>query len=86
MLIKVKVITESKFEKVVKKTKSNFEIHVKQVAENNLANKRVLELVRDYFKARLNDNGVGQVYNGPIRIVNGHHSPNKIISLDKLSN
>jgi uncharacterized protein (TIGR00251 family) len=70
--IKVKVITEARKEKIVKKTKDHFDISVKEPAERNMANKRVLELVRDYFK----------VYNGDVRIVSGHHSPSKIISLD----
>ena len=61
----------AKKEKIVKKTKDHFDIFVKEPAERNLANKRVLELVRDYFK----------VYNGNLRIVSGHHSPSKIISI-----
>lgn len=72
MYIKVKVTTEARAEKFVKKTKDHFDVKVKEPAERNLANKRVIELVRDYFK----------VYNGDVRIVSGHHSPSKIISLD----
>lgn len=72
MYIKVKVTTEAGTEKFVKKTKDHFDVKVKEPAERNLANKRVIELVRDYFK----------VYNGDVRIVSGHHSPSKIISLD----
>jgi len=83
MFIKVKVKTDSKVEKIVKKSNDHFEISVKESAERNMANKKVLELVRDYFKARPNDDSVGRVYNGDVRIVNGHHSPSKIISLDK---
>ncbi len=71
MYIKVKVFTEAKKEKIVKKSKDHFDIFVKESAERNLANKKVLELVRDYFK----------VYNGNVRIVRGHHSPSKIISV-----
>jgi uncharacterized protein YggU (UPF0235/DUF167 family) len=70
--IKIKVITEAKKEKIIKKSSDKFEISVKESAEKNLANKKVLELVRKYFK----------VYNGSVRIVSGHHSPSKIISLD----
>jgi len=71
MYIKVKVSTEAKKEKIIKKSKDHFDISVKESAERNLANKRVLELVRGYFK----------VYNGNVRIVSGHHSPSKIISV-----
>jgi len=73
MYIKVKVTTEAKKEKIVKKSDDHFDIFVKEPAERNLANKKVIELVRDYFK----------VYNGVVRIVSGHHSPSKIISLEK---
>lgn len=82
MYIKVKVTTGAKREKFVKKGKDHFDVSVKELPERNMANRRVIELVREYFKARLNDNGVGQVYNGKVRIVSGHHSPSKIISLD----
>lgn len=72
MYIKVKVTTGAKREKIVKKSDDHFEMSVKEPAERNLANKKIVELLRDYFK----------VYNS-IRIVSGHHSPSKIISLDK---
>jgi len=71
MYIKAKVIVDAKKEKIIKKSKNHFEISVKESAERNLANKKVVELVRDYFK----------VYNGDVRIVSGHHSPSKIISI-----
>jgi len=72
MYIKVKVIVGAKKEKIIKKTKDHFDIAVKEPAERNLANKKIVELLRKYFK----------VYNGNVRIVSGHHSPSKIISLD----
>lgn len=81
MYIKVKVTTAAKKEKITKKSKDHFDISVREPAERNLANSRVLELVRDYFKARQNDSDVGLVYNGDVRIVSGHHSPSKIISI-----
>jgi len=71
MYIKIKATTGAKTEKIVKKTKDHFAISVKEPAERNLANKRIVELLRDYFK----------VYNRDIRIVSGHHSPSKIISI-----
>jgi len=71
MYIKVRVTTSAKKEKIVKKSEDHFDIFAKEPAERNLANKRVVELVRNYFK----------VYNGDVRIVSGHHSPSKIISI-----
>lgn len=73
MYIKVKVMTGAKREKIDKISEDHFNISVKEPAERNMANKKVIELVRDYFK----------VYNNDVRIVSGHHSPSKIISIDK---
>ena len=73
MYIKVKVKTGMKEEKISEKKKDSFEISVIEPAERNLANKKVVELVRKYFA----------VYNGDVRIVSGHHSQSKIISIDK---
>lgn len=72
MYIKVRVKINAKVESVVEKATDHLEISVTVPPENNVANERVLALVREHF----------QVYTGSIRIVNGHHSPSKIISLD----
>jgi uncharacterized protein (TIGR00251 family) len=73
MYVKVKVKAGAKEEKIILKKKDNFEISVKEPAERNLANKKIIELVRKYFA----------VYNSDVRIVSGHHSQSKIISIDK---
>jgi len=70
--IKLKVKAGAKMEKFIKKSEDHFDVSVREPAERGLANKRVVELVREYFK----------VYNGDVRIVSGHHSPGKIISID----
>ena len=72
MFIKVKVTTDAKREKIVKKTNDHFDISVKESAERNMANKKVIELLREYLK----------VYNGEVKIVSGQHSRSKIISLN----
>jgi len=72
MYIKVKVKAGTKKEIIKKVSEDTFEVEVKAPAERGLANNRVLELVREYFK----------VYNvREVRLVSGHHSPHKIISL-----
>jgi uncharacterized protein (TIGR00251 family) len=72
MYIKVKVKAGSKKEKIEEISKDHLNIDVVESAERGLANKKVINLVREYF----------QVYNGDVRIVSGHHSPGKIISID----
>ncbi|MEI6528466.1 MAG: DUF167 domain-containing protein [bacterium] len=76
MYIKIRVKTKQKKEILREVSADHLEISVKEPAERNLANDRVLDLVREHFK----------VYNGGVvRIVSGHHSPSKIISLpDKI--
>lgn len=70
MYIKIKVTPDSKQEKVEKVSDDSWHICVKVPAENNAANTRVLELVRQEFPNRF------------LRIVSGHHSPSKIISIN----
>jgi len=48
-----------------------YEISVKEKAERNQANKRVIELLSYHFHKKL----------GEIRLVSGHHSPVKMFSV-----
>jgi uncharacterized protein YggU (UPF0235/DUF167 family) len=70
MYLKIKVIPDAKQEKVEKLSDDSWRVWVKVPAENNAANTRVLELVRSEFPST------------SIRIVSGHHSPSKIISIN----
>jgi len=71
MYIKVRVIAGSKEESVKKIKDDSFKISVREPAERNLANGRVIEIVRGQFpQAKI------------VRIVNGHNSPHKLISID----
>jgi hypothetical protein len=49
MLIKVKAFPCSKEDKVVKKKEDNFDVFVEAEAERNMANKRIIELLAEYF-------------------------------------
>ena len=69
MYIKVKVITEAKKEVVKKISDDHYEISLREPAERNLANKRILEIMHE-------------IYPGSVKIVSGHHHPSKIISVD----
>ncbi|MEI7480623.1 MAG: DUF167 family protein [bacterium] len=73
MYLKIRVVTKAKEEKIEEIPKGGLKIWVKFPAEQNLANNRILELV----KARYPE------YNGDVRIVSGHHSPSKILSLGR---
>jgi uncharacterized protein YggU (UPF0235/DUF167 family) len=70
MYLKIKVVPDSKMEKVEKLKDDEYRIWVKVPAENNLANSRVVELCREMFPGM------------SVRIISGHHSPSKILSIN----
>lgn len=49
MLVKVKVYPKSKKEEVVKKSEDSFEVKVKEKPRASRANKKVFELLAEYF-------------------------------------
>ena len=70
--VHVKVKAGIKKESLKKKSEDHFEISVKEKAERNMANTRVLELVAEHFKVPINK----------VRIVNGHHHSSKLIVIE----
>ncbi len=70
--IHVKVLAGMKKESLKQKSEDHFEISVKEKAEQNMANKRVLEIVAEHFKIAKNK----------VRIINGHHSPSKLLIIE----
>ncbi len=72
MYIKVKVVARAKKEKVEEVSVDHLNIWVREAAERNMANERVLELIRSKYPGKA------------IRMISGHHSPSKIISIDEL--
>jgi len=73
MYIRVKVFSSAKKETFKQINEDHFEISVKEKAERNLANDRVLELFSIHYHLPM----------GKIRIVNGHRSPTKLLVVDK---
>jgi uncharacterized protein (TIGR00251 family) len=69
MYLKIKVITESKKESIEKLNEDTFEIRLKEKPERGIANSRIIELLQNIYP------------NTKIRIVSGHHSPSKIVSI-----
>lgn len=72
MYIKVKVEAGSKKEKIDKKRENSFIIKVKEPAERNLANNRIREIIASIYEINIKS----------VRIISGHQSPNKILSVD----
>lgn len=73
MYIHVFVTAGVKKESFKQKSEDHFEILVKEKAERNMANIRVMELVAEHFKVSKNK----------VRIVNGHHHPSKLLVIEE---
>ena len=73
--IHAKVVAGAGKESFKKKNEDHFEISVKEKAERNMANIRVIELVAKHFKVSTNK----------VRIVNGHRSPSKLLVVDPVA-
>lgn len=72
MYIHVKVTAGMKKESFKQKSEDHFEISVKEKAERNMANSRVIEIVAKHFGVPVNK----------VRIVNGHRSPSKLLVVE----
>jgi uncharacterized protein YggU (UPF0235/DUF167 family) len=72
MYIRVTVTPSAKKELFKERREGEFEISVREKAERNLANIRVLELVAEHFN----------VSRGSVKIVAGHRSSKKILSVE----
>ena len=71
MYVKVRVIAGAKKESVQLVSVGHFKISVKEPAERNLANRRIVELVDAHYKLPPKQ----------VRIISGHTSPSKILSI-----
>ena len=71
MYIHVKAYPKSKKENLELLKDGYFEICIKEPAEKNLANKRIVQMLKDYFPNNKN-----------VRIISGHHSLSKLVSVD----
>lgn len=70
MYIHAKVTANAKEEKIEKKSDTQFVVFVREKAERNMANTRIIEIFRELYKT------------GKVRIINGHHSTSKLLSVD----
>lgn len=70
MYIHIRIKTKQKIESITKLSDTKFEVSVKEEAKQNRANTRMIELVKEYFKTN------------KVKIVSGHHSPSKLLSVE----
>jgi uncharacterized protein YggU (UPF0235/DUF167 family) len=69
VLIKVRVTTDARAEKVVRKSDDTYLVSVREKAERNMANRRVLRIMREMFPGK------------SVKLVKGHQSPAKIVEV-----
>ena len=69
MFIKVRVVTGAPKEVIQEISNDHIEMYLREPPERGLANKRVLQILKEKYP------------NQPIRIVNGHHSPSKLVEI-----
>lgn len=70
--IHAKVTAGARKESFEQKSEDHFEIFVREKAERNMANKRVLALLAEHFRVPANK----------VRIINGHKHPSKLIIVE----
>lgn len=73
MYIRVKVQAGARREELKQTSEDHFEISVKEKAERNMANKRVLDILAEFF----------DLPKGKVRIINGHQSQTKLLIVEK---
>ena len=72
MYIKVRVIAGAKKETVKKLSSTSYALSVTEPALQNRANRRVVEILAAECGVSVNK----------VRIINGHHSPSKMLSVN----
>lgn len=71
MYIHIKAFTGQKKEEILEKKPGYFDVHVREKPEQNMANRKIIELVAQYFNISLSQ----------VKIISGHHKPTKILSI-----
>ncbi len=72
MYIRVSVYPNAKKEELIENGQDKCEVRVKEPAERNLANSRVMEILALQYRKNKKS----------IRLVSGHHSSRKIFSIE----
>ncbi len=70
MYIHVRIKTKQKEESFTQLSETKYEISVKVEAKQNRANARMIELLTQHLKLN------------KVKIISGHHSPSKLLSIE----
>jgi uncharacterized protein YggU (UPF0235/DUF167 family) len=72
MYIHIRAIPGAKKESLQVKSQDHFIVSVRESPERNMANRRIVEMVAEYFSVPVNT----------VRIINGHRTHSKLLSID----
>lgn len=72
MYVRVEARAGARKESVLQSDDKTFSISVREPAERNLANKRIMQLLAEHLEVPL----------GKIRMISGHRSPRKIFTVE----
>jgi len=71
MYVKITALTGQKQEFLREENNGRFVVSVKEKPEQNMANRKILEIIASYFKVPVSK----------VKIVSGHHKPSKIFDI-----
>ena len=71
MIISIKAIAQARENKITEIGENNFEVKVREKAEDNKANLAILELVADHFKVSISQ----------VKFIKGIKSQNKVLKI-----
>lgn len=69
MIIKVKVIAGAKENNIEKISENEYKIHLKERAEKGKANKKLIELLADYFNCKKTQIEIKQGFTSNIKVI-----------------
>ncbi|HPK14249.1 MAG TPA: DUF167 domain-containing protein [Candidatus Paceibacterota bacterium] len=72
MFLKIRAKVNAKKENVVKKDDQTFIITVREKAERNEANRRICQIIADFYSLNIEK----------VHIIKGHKSPSKLLKID----
>lgn len=72
MYVHVRAVPGAKKERITKESDTEFYIEVREKAERNMANRRIIELLGVAFGVKVNQ----------VKMLTGHRSPSKMFSIE----
>jgi uncharacterized protein YggU (UPF0235/DUF167 family) len=72
MYIHIKALTNQKEDRISERKPGYFEVLVREKPEQNQANRKIIQILAEYFKIKPEK----------VRMISGHHKPSKIFDIN----